>query len=180
MSEQYPTSVPELEERIALHRKQLLDLVDNLPAAERDEIRDPAGWSTKDHVAHLIYWERSMDYLLNGRPRHAGLGVEQDTYLSHDVDAINDAIYSQHRERSWEAVRVELDEVHAALLETLRRTGWDRLHLTYSHYAPDEPGEETGDPIVYWIAGNTFFHYDMHRDWIEALLASGRAGGSAG
>ncbi|CAN5578072.1 hypothetical protein BH23CHL2_BH23CHL2_18340 [soil metagenome] len=172
MSDVYPTSVPELEGRIEIHRRRLLELVDNMPDHERDEIRDPEGWSTKDHIAHLSMWERSMVYLLTNRPRHEGLGVELETYLRHDVDLINDAIYRRHRHRSWESVKAEFDAVHEELIETLRQLGWDRLQLPYSHFAPDEPGEESGEPVVYYVAGNTFFHYDEHRGWIEDLLAS--------
>ncbi len=178
MSTDYPTSIPELEERIASHRRKLIELVDGLSAPERDDIRDPAGWSTKDHVAHLSMWERSMDYLLNGRPRHEGLGVDLDIYLGHDYDVTNDSIFRQHREREWESVRSEFDEVHADLLRTLKVVGWDGLQRGYSHYAPDEPGEDSGQAVVVYVAGNTFYHYDEHRHWIEELLASGQMKGS--
>lgn len=175
MNEQYPTSLAELDERIELERNKLLALVDNLPPQERDEIRDPAGWSAKDHMAHLSMWERSMVYLLSGRPRHDGLGVDRETYLRHDYDQTNDAIYREHRDRPWGFLRVQFDEVHGEMIDTLRQVGWDGLHLTYSHYAPDEPGDDSGEPVIYWVAGNTFLHYDMHRGWIEELLAAGRA-----
>jgi Protein of unknown function (DUF1706) len=179
MSTDYPTSITELEARIEAHRLKLIVLIDSLSAPERDEIRDPAGWSTKDHVVHLSMWERSMDYLLNERPRHEGLGVDLEVYLGHDYDVTNDAIFRQHRERDWESVRAEFDEVHADLLQTLRAVGWDDLQLTYSHYAPDEPGEDSGQPVVVYVAGNTFYHYDEHRAWIEELLASGQSEGSS-
>ena len=173
MSGPYPTSIPELEERIQRHRRLLTDLVDNLPDAERDEIRDPAGWSTKDHVVHLTMWERSIVYLLTGRPRHEGLGVDRETYLRHDYDLTNDAILRQHRDRDWQSIRAEFDDVHTNLIATLKSVGWDGLHLSYSHYAPDEPGDDDGNPVVFLVAGNTFFHYDEHRQWIEELLVAG-------
>lgn len=173
MDEQYPTTVPELEDRIETHRIQLLQVVDSLSEVDRDEIRDPAGWSTKDHVAHLVYWERSMDYLLTGRPRHEGLGVREATYLAHDVDCINAEIYQQHQARDWQSIRTEWDEVHTDLIDTLREVGWEGLQNSYSHFAPDEPGTDRGDPVIYYVAGNTFFHYDEHRGWIEELLAAG-------
>ena len=34
------------------------------------------------------------------------------------------------------------------------------LLKTYSYYQPDEPGEDSGSPIVGWITGNTYYHYD--------------------
>lgn len=176
MSQNHPTSLPEVKEWIARHREPLVELVDNLPAAQRDELRNPAGWSAKDHIAHLTMWERSMVYLLNGRPRHEGLGVDRDLYLGHDIDAINYAIYRQHRNRDWEAVRTEFDAVHADLLATLDEVGWDGLMRPYAHYAPDEPGDRGDEPVGFWIAGNTYLHYDQHRGWIEELLERESAG----
>src|SRR5690606_12113861 len=115
----HPTSLSEVKEWIARHREPLLALLDQLPPEQRDELRDPAGWAPKDHLAHLTMWERSMLYLLTRRPRHEGLGIERDLYLSHDVDAINDVIYHQHRDRDWESVRAGFDAVHGELLATL-------------------------------------------------------------
>ena len=36
---------------------------------------DAAGWTVKDHVAHLAVWEDSMNALLNGRSRAEFLGI---------------------------------------------------------------------------------------------------------
>ena len=46
------------------------------------------------------------------------------------------------------------------------------LRKTYSHYQPDEPGEDSGEPIMRWVAGNTYEHYAEHQEWIEALIKS--------
>ncbi len=169
MAEAHPTSLTELEERIESGRTALFLYVDGLTSQERDELRDQAGWSAKDHVAHLIYWERSMVYLLSGRPRHEGLGVALETYLAHDFDEINAEIYRQHRDRDWPDVRAEFDEVHKQLTATLRDVGWDGLQQPYAHFAPDEPGDGPGAPAFAYVAGNTFFHYDEHLGWIVAL-----------
>lgn len=170
MTADHPTSLSEVKEWIARHREPLLALLDQLPPEQRDELRDPAGWAPKDHLAHLTMWERSMLYLLTRRPRHEGLGIERDLYLSHDVDAINDVIYHQHRDRDWESVRAGFDAVHGELLATLDEIRWEGLMRPYSYYAPDEPGDRGSDPVGYWIAGNTYYHYDDHRRWIEELL----------
>ncbi len=170
MPQKNPESMADWREFIERDRNALLSLVESLSPQDRDEKLDPAGWSAKDHVIHLAFWERSMVYLLSKRPRHEGLGVEQDVYLGHDVDTINDVIYRQNRERSWSSVREVFDQVHVELMETLDGLSWGDLHLTYSHYAPDEPGEERGVPVAYYVAGNTYGHYDEHRGWIEELF----------
>jgi hypothetical protein len=160
----------ELHEWIERHRRLLLDYVEAQPETALVERKDAAGWSAKDHVIHLAMWERSIVYLLRKQPRHEGLGVSEDVYLGHDVDHINDVIYRQHRDKDWATVRREFDDVHRELLAILAGLTWEDIHQTYSYYAPDEPGDERGDPVAYWIAGNTYGHYDQHREWIAALL----------
>lgn len=49
-----------------------------------------------------------------------------------------------------------------------------RLHdadllKTYSEFQPDQPGEDSGAPIIGWIADNTYEHYAEHQAWVEAL-----------
>jgi hypothetical protein len=132
--------------------------------------RDAAGWSIKDHLASLAAWERSIAYLLQGRPRHAGLGVPEAVYRTAGDDGINAAIQRQHADRPAAAVLSDLRAGHRHLLGVLAGLTDADLRRTYSHYLPGEPGEETGAPIVGWIVGNTYEHYREHLAWIEALI----------
>jgi hypothetical protein len=171
MSADYPQNVDEVREWIERRRNQLLDLLEAQPEAALVERTDAAGWSAKDHVIHMAMWERGIVYLLRKQPRHVGMGVPEDVFRGHDVDRTNDLIYRQHRDKDWANVRREFDDVHRELLATLDGLTWEDVQRPYSHYAPNEPGEDNGDPVAYWIAGNTYGHYDQHREWIEALLA---------
>ena len=56
------------------------------------------------------------------------------------------------------------------MLTTLAGLSDEDLFKTYSYYQPDEPGDDSGDPILNWIMGNTYEHYAEHQAWIEALL----------
>ena len=47
---------------------------------EQLQRRDDTGWSVKDHLSHMAAWERSVAFLLQGRPRHEGLGVDEETW----------------------------------------------------------------------------------------------------
>ncbi len=47
--------------------------------------------------------------------------------------------------------------------------GCHRIKEPYSHYLPDEPGKDSGAPIIGWVIGNTNEHFDLHREWIENL-----------
>ena len=84
--------------------------------SERDltEVRDPAGWSAKDHLMHVALWERSLLATADGAPRHAALGVDPSTDGSEDYDAINAAIFQATRHRPLPEV---LDTLAAAYAE---------------------------------------------------------------
>ncbi len=172
-----PGSMRELIDTIERSHHRLMLYVDGLPSADRDLVLDQTGWSAKDHISHVAMWERSISYILTGRPRHQGLGVPKDIYLRGDHDAINEAIFQQHRDQTWASARSRFEEIHREMISALERLNWDDLQQNYSHFAPDEPGEERGIPMLYYIAGNTLGHYDEHRDWIAQTVNAGGASG---
>jgi hypothetical protein len=140
-----------------------------LNEAQPVERRDANGWSIKDHLVNVTAWERSLLYLLHVIPRHRALGVDEQTYLTNDADGVNAIIHARERDRPLFDVLAAMDDVHRQLLETLDGMTWEDLFQPYSHYLPDEPGEDNGNPVADWVAGNTYGHYDEHREWIEAL-----------
>lgn len=77
---------------------------------------DAQGWTVKDHLTHLAAWERSMTYLLRGRPRHEGLGVPEETYQRGDVDATNAAIYARAKDRAPDDALADFRDAHRELL----------------------------------------------------------------
>ncbi len=127
------------------------------------------GWSVKDHVAHLATWEAGIAALLQHRPRYAAMGVDEATYLDSDADALNAIFYEQKKRRSLADVLSFFRDAQHQLLGALATLTDADLFLTYSHYQPDEPGEDSGEPILRWIAGNSYDHYAEHQEWIEAL-----------
>jgi uncharacterized damage-inducible protein DinB len=168
-------SAPQIRSKddfMAWMERSRADLIALIDAASEETVtgnRDENGWSTKDHLAHMTRWERSIVYLLTHRPRHEGLGVDEQTYLD-GFEAVNAAAFEQDRDRAWAEVRQEFDQIHAETLETLGRLSEEQLSRPYRYYLPDEPGEGDGPPAYALVVGNTAGHYDEHRPWIEALL----------
>jgi len=76
-----PRTKVELEHRLDQSFSRLERRFEVLDARQLEGPTDPAGWTAKDHLAHLAAWERSMVHLLQGRPRHEGLGVEEAVYM---------------------------------------------------------------------------------------------------
>jgi uncharacterized protein (TIGR03083 family) len=128
------------------------------------------GWAIKDHLVHVAAWERSALALLQRRPRYEGLGVDEATYESHDVDRVNDAIYRNNRERLLAEVLQDFRETHARTRAVIAGLSPEDLARPYAQYLPEPGGEDTGPqrPVLDWVVGNTYAHFDEHRDWIRA------------
>jgi hypothetical protein len=152
------------------HWAALTTALDRLTPADFTAHHDDHGWTVKDHLVHLAAWERSVVYLLTGRPRHAGLGVAETLYLSGGEDAINDAITSANQQVSTMAALAELRAVHAELLAVLAPLSDADLQQRYRHYLPDEPGEGDGPPVIGVVYSNSGNHYVEHLPWIAALV----------
>jgi hypothetical protein len=133
-------------------------------------ITDAQGWTVKDHVVHIAAWERSVVFLLQGQPRHEGLGVAEALYEQDDVDAINAAIQQQHAELSFAGALEQLRSVHGQIMALLDTLSDADLQQPYRHYLPDEPGEGEGPPVINVIYGNTADHFREHQEWIDALV----------
>ena len=71
--------------------------LDGLTQEQMTEIRDPEGWAVKDHLTHMAAWERSVVVFLQGRPRHEGLGVDEQLYETGGDDKINAAIQEKQK-----------------------------------------------------------------------------------
>lgn len=132
---------------------------------------DAEGWSVKDHLSHIAAWERSMLYLLQRRPRHEGLGVSEELFLADDLDALNAAIHDQTKDRSLDEALADLRWTHEQFLAEIDRHPDASLQQPYSHFLPHEPGDEKIAPVMGWLAGDTYEHYDEHRGWMEAIAA---------
>ena len=60
--------------------KALQRALGKLTDAQMTRRLDAAGWNVKDHLVHLMAWERSVVFLLQGKPRHEGLAVSEEVY----------------------------------------------------------------------------------------------------
>ena len=128
------------------------------------------GWAVKDHLAHLTSWEAGMAALLQREPRYAAMQLDEQTFLTAGADGINAIVFQRNKGRPLAGVLADFREGQRALLAALDGLTDADLLKTYSHYQPDEPGEDSGAPILGWIAGNTYEHYAEHQAWIQALI----------
>jgi uncharacterized protein (TIGR03083 family) len=168
----YPGTIDDVLERMDSGWLRLSAFIEGLTPAQLTRPTDAAGWTVKDHLANLVAWERSMVYLLQGKPRHEGLGVAESTYRNDDVDAINAGIRDASRDLPLDDVLAVLRSTHEQMRELVAGLTDADLRRTYSSFLPDEPGEDGGRPIVERIAGNTYEHFDEHLAWMEAIVSA--------
>jgi hypothetical protein len=133
------------------------------------------GWSAKDHLAHIAAWQRSLEALLAGASRSAAIRMDDGAYQRSDTDALNAHIFAAHHDEPLDAVLTELRAAHEAVVAHLERMTTDDLYRPYRHYQPHEgdPTDPRNDePVVEWIAGDTWDHEPEHLEAIRALLGT--------
>jgi uncharacterized damage-inducible protein DinB len=139
-----------------------------LSDAQLTGARSADGWSVKDHLAHLMVWERSTLAIVLGQPRHQALGIDEATYANGDYDRTNALIHAQHRDQSLAAVHTEWDAVHQQLLAALAPLADAALQRPDTDYLPGE----RGIPLLDRLIGNTIEHYAEHLEWFSSLVSN--------
>jgi hypothetical protein len=170
MSTEWPESKAEFQQQLADAWSQLEQTLDSLSEDQMTERQDDVGWTVKDHLAHLIPWERGMIALLRHEPRYAAMGV--DVAQHEDEDQLNEILREPYRRASLAEVRESLRKTHEELAALVESLGPDDLFKTYSYYQPDEPGDDRGDPVLRWVVGNSSGHYLEHLPWIQRLAGA--------
>jgi hypothetical protein len=168
MNEPRVTTKAELLAQITRDWAALNRLLDNLSETQWTTIKDAEGWAVKDHITHLIAWERSVVAFLTGRPRHEGLQIAAAVYASEDLE--NHAIFLRHQHDTVDQVQAALHTTHDELMRLIDPLSDADLHQPYAHFLPD--GQDQGENRVALdvIYGNTAEHYREHQVWIEIML----------
>jgi lactoylglutathione lyase len=167
-AEQEPPTVKELLRRIDRSRRALEQTVAGLSEAQLTA-RGPSGWAVKDHLSHLATWELGIVELLHKRSRFEAMGVQDAMNNGQTEDEINELIFRRRANRSVGDVLTYFADVHEQMLEVLRSMEDEDLMRPYSSFLP-EGAAGSDRPVIGWIVGNTYAHYDEHRRYIETLI----------
>ncbi len=171
MSDQAAPSKTELLATIEQAWAEFNAALDHLPPA-RFAVRDAQGWTTVDHLVHLAAWERSVLALLEGQPRHAGLGIDEALWNAHDVDAINAAVQQRSRAMRPDEARGELEAAHSALVAALAERPESDLALPPYRFLPGAADDGDTRTLALVTLQNTVDHYAEHLGWIRELTGS--------
>jgi hypothetical protein len=103
----------ELEKKISSTYRAMRDAIGALPAPRWDE-KLPAGWTLKEMVGHLAYWESTIPAFVaavrSGTPRDGG----------EDADTLNARAAAVARGLSRDEVLCRWDDAHSEMLEVAR------------------------------------------------------------
>jgi hypothetical protein len=145
-------------------------LLDRVP---EDRMTVPAinsGWSIKDTIGHVTYYEGWLLNWLEAAARgQVTVGTLRDLL---DVDARNAIIFRENRDRSLEDVRQESRHVFERLLLLVKLLPEQDLLDPHRFERYITPFWETGRPLWQCIAADSYEHYREHMPAIQAWLES--------
>ena len=136
----------ETMERIEASWRRFWDTIGVAGPRDLERPGPDGGWSVKDVLGHIAYWEEYCLRRMRGGAPVSGL----------DVDRINAEQVAARRDIPVERVRADLERGHATLMHELHNL--TPLQL--------EEGATPGG----WLAANTWEHYDEHRDQVATIL----------
>jgi hypothetical protein len=120
-------------------------------------------WSIKDNLAHLTAWQSyqaaRQEGTLNGvEPPNPAPGHETE-------DEINEHFYQEYKDRSLAEVLADFHASYQRVLAATQALSWEALN---------DPllWEDNNVPVGAYTMGNTYGHYEVHRDLIQRWLQS--------
>jgi hypothetical protein len=120
------------------------------------------GSSAKDTMAHISEWEQLMvrwieESLRGETPQRP---VEADDW----VDELNAQLYAENKDKPLDAVQRIFSASYEQVLPAVEALSTEEL------FDPDHFAWREGHPLWHLVGGNTFWHYDEHREAIEQQL----------
>jgi hypothetical protein len=153
----------ELLQKINASRQALLATLEKVPPERRAEPFSEGGWSVKDILVHLNYWEGQLVTMLF--QLRSGATPTTLHFSGKNVDEINAAWFLQGKTRSWE---MAWSDFNGILNQLLRRVGeFSDIELNRPSFHPRLKDR----PLWEWIVGDSFEHEDEHRAAIQEWLA---------
>lgn len=159
-----PVTKAELLERLPPARAALEAVLAPLSEAE---MVSPGfeGWSVKDHLWHIVAWQRLIIAHLRDDSDHAEAGMERAAYATASLQQLNDRLHARNRDRSWSEVVEALPTTYDDLIRFIDRMTDIELQQPYWL---DEPNGRT---VMEKITGDSYRHDLGHRRFILELLA---------
>lgn len=130
---------------------------------------DTAGWGIRDHLAHVIAWERALIAVLRGGSTPEALGYSREEYEAMDTDVLNQQLVERARGEPLASVVRQMGEVRHELLDVLEALSDSQVETRFEDVrrweAPNEPTWTAWD----WLMAYAPAHDEEHARYIQAL-----------
>ncbi|GEM_PF-166562 len=149
----------EAKARLDAFLQTLTDKQKNAPSVAAD-------WAVRDHLKHLAVWHESLLAILKGEDRWEAIDFKT-SWIKRGVttfDDINAIIYYQHRHLDYAESVALFEETFQQVRDAVSQLSDDDLQKPFNHFSPTEAHRT--DPIIGWIDGVTFGHYEEHLPWM--------------
>jgi hypothetical protein len=168
-----PLSIEEIASRIEAAHRRLLAAIAPLTAEQMiAPVLGADGWSVKDVLAHLAFWDRRLLYAagLEEWPAAAGGApvslrfpppIADIPYAEGWLEAVNTRIQVMNRDRSLGDVLAEFDATRARLLAVVAGLS------PHDVFDPEGLSAPLGEPFAPMLLG-AYEHYDEHAEELEA------------
>jgi uncharacterized protein (TIGR03083 family) len=163
-----PTTVAGIIERVKGARRHFDRAVAPLTDAQLQAAKLPGGWSVKDVLAHMAFWDKRLMHAIKpegGGSRFTPALIEDIPYDENWVQAVNERVYAKNRLRDLADVKADFEQTHERLVSVVAALS------EHDVFDPDGLSREVGLPNffpaeIYGI----FDHYDEHAREIEAAF----------
>ena len=158
-----PADKAELLANIQAGYDQLEALLASLSEEQMTTPGVNGSWSVKDNLAHLTAWQNyqaaRQEGILNGiEPPDPAPGLETE-------DEENDYFYQLYKDRPLAEVLADFRASYQRILAATHALSWEALNEPF-------PWSDNDVPVGAYTMGNTYGHYDEHRETIQRWLES--------
>lgn len=143
----------ELLNNIREGREELQSALDQFDKRHMADTVLANGWSVKDVIAHIGFWENRM---VNLYSILSSGDVPQETIDSLGLDDLNARVYEDNQLVPLGIVQINELEAYEKLLDIAETAPADDL------FDPQRFAWTEGEPFYKWIEGNTYGHYADH------------------
>jgi hypothetical protein len=139
-------------------------LLDEMEAEKLTEVGVVEGWSVKDILAHIAFWEQRVTAW--AAALNQGTRPEPPFWSSDwNEERINQAIYEQNRERALQDVLDQWQSVHESVLQAIQEMSEQDLFERKVNWLGNASFAEA-------LPGNSFEHLRHHEQDIRAWLGA--------
>ncbi len=151
--------------------QELVSDLDQLSEPQWTVPRDAAGWSVKDHVAHITQWDRALTrQLRDGKPMQQSLGATDAAWGPADFTAINETVRQSTLNDSVATVIADRDATWEELLALLHGLSEEQLAAPVSASGLAVGATELTGSVLEELIQSLGIHYADHRQYIAAIV----------